>query len=190
MVKPFMWRVATNFNFMWYAASAATASHAIVYKSQITWLEVLTCQSSLFDEAGQSISLLHSKLECFAERTATVIGKVEIFQIREKWPLDAPRFIWCGLSHDPVDGNKEYDGWGNASLPSSRLHGEPLWDGVLQDDAAFEHSYQWDDLCWDAIGSQDLPQCFTMYTVKCLLEVNEVNVQGCVPLQTLLNDVA
>ena len=46
------------------------------------------------------------------------------------------------------------------------------------------------NLMRDSIGLQDLPQGFAVDAIKCLLEVDEIDIQGHIPLDALLNDVA
>ena len=43
-----------------------------------------------------------------------------------------------------------------------------------------------DDLLWDSVVPQQLPQHFSVHAVECLLLVYEVDVEGGVPLQPLL----
>ena len=48
-----------------------------------------------------------------------------------------------------------------------------------------------DDLLWDSVGSEDVPQatCISVYTVKGFLKVYKVDVQLPLPLCALLYDV-
>ena len=47
-----------------------------------------------------------------------------------------------------------------------------------------------DYLLWDSIVSQQLPHCLSVYTVKGLLIICEVDLEGWVPLQWLFHDNA
>ncbi len=49
--------------------------------------------------------------------------------------------------------------------------------------------YDWDDLWWYSIGVHYHPEGVLMDTVEGLPEVHEIDVEGCIPFQTLLYDV-
>ena len=70
---------------------------------------------------------------------------------------------------------------------------EPFRQCITKDDTAFivliELADQCNEFIWDPICTKYLPKAFSVYTVERLLKIDEVHVQGVVPLQTLLNDV-
>ena len=52
-----------------------------------------------------------------------------------------------------------------------------------------ECSYHGNNFAWYTVCPQDLPEALSINTIKCFLEVNEVNIQGNIPLDPLLYDV-
>lgn len=95
---------------------------------------------------------------------------------------------------NPIDGSREEDGGENTTLAHSRFYWEWLRDAFAEYDTVFElviePPYYWDYLIKDTIWLQDLPQGFALNAVKRLLEVDEIDEQGNIPICALLYDVS
>ena len=50
--------------------------------------------------------------------------------------------------------------------------------------------YDVDEVVRNAIMSKSVPELVSSYTIKGLLEIDETDVQGCLPLSTLFQDIS
>lgn len=84
--------------------------------------------------------------------------------------------------------------WEVAALTYPRSYRERLRDCVTEYDTAFKMVikplYYWDYLIQNSMWLRDLPQGFAVDAVECLLEVNEIDKEGHIPLCALLYDIS
>ena len=97
--------------------------------------------------------------------------------------------LWTGgVPNYPVDNDVEEKTRHNTTLLDASLYRKPIWCSSVFNNTAgasiVKLLYAIDEVVRDAIMPENVPELVSTHTMKGLLEIDETNVQGCLPFST------